>query len=146
MNSTLSRNKAISEIGAIGEKIVFDLLAAEHEVFMSEDKFDSVKDMLADSKTVEVKTLVPIKIFDSFCIGSNQIVKCMNADRLFFVEIGKGNGIHVYESLKPRLPQRREYNSDTCYFFKLTELKLYGIVQSKSAANRLRALSPSKYL
>ena len=71
MSSTLSRNKAISEIGDIGEKIVFDLLAAEHEVVMSEDKFDSVKDMLADSETVEVKTLVPIKIFDSFCYESS---------------------------------------------------------------------------
>ncbi len=146
MSPTLSRNKAISEIGSIGEKIVFDLLAADHEVVMSEDKFDSVKDMLVDSQTVEVKTLVPIKIFDSFCIGSNQIVKCLNADRLFFVKIGNGYGIHVYESLKPRRPQRREYNSDTCYFFKLTELKLYDIVQNKSAAERLRALSPSKYL
>jgi hypothetical protein len=146
MSSSLGRNKAISEIGAIGEKIVFDILAADREAVMSEDKFDSVKDMMVDSQTVEVKTLVPIKIFDSFCIGSSQIVKCLNVDRLFFVKIGNGDDIYVYESLKPRRPQRRKYNNDTCYFFKLTELKLYDIVQNKSTAERLRALSPSKYL
>lgn len=146
MSLILGRNKAISEIGSIGENVVFDLLSVKHEVVMSEDKFDSIKDMLADFETVEVKTSVPIKIYNAFCVGSSQIVKCMNVDRLFFVEIGKGDGINVYEAPKPRRPQRREYNNDICYFFKLTDLNLYDTVQNKNIAKRLRVLSPSKYL
>jgi hypothetical protein len=138
----------IQEIGFIGENIIFNLLKTkEHEdVLLSEDKFDSIKDMTASGLSVEVKTQVLIKKYQAFVIGSSQIVKCINADRLFFNEISRDNVVRVWESLKPRRPSKKFFNGDTCYFFKLTDLKLYDIINDVNLANRLRELSPSKYI
>jgi hypothetical protein len=137
----------IVELGNIGESLVFSSLRKRHEsVVVSENKFDSEKDGTVDGLTVEVKTQVPIKIYKAFCIGSDQVVKCLNADRLFFVKIAKGNLIEIYESLKPRKPTSLFYNRDVCYFFKLTDLHLYDTIEDESIASRMRQLSPSKYL
>lgn len=139
--------RSIVELGNIGETLVFSSLRKRHEsVVVSENKFDSVKDGTADGLTIEVKTLVPIKIYNAFCIASDQIVKCLNVDRLFFVKIAKGSQIEIYESPKPRKPKSRFYNRDTCYFFKLTDLHLYDTIEDESIASRMRSLSPSKYL
>jgi hypothetical protein len=135
------------EIGKIGEQIIFDLLKREtNDVHFSEDKFDRYKDLIAATKTVEVKTQVPIKKYNAFAVSSNQIVKLMNVDRLFFVEIANGNFIRIYEALKPRLPFTKMFNNDVCYFFKLTDLHLYDTIEDESIASRLRSLTPSKYL
>ena len=135
------------EIGSIGEHIVYNLLKREtDDVKFSEDKYDSRKDMMASALSIEVKTLVLIKKYEAFALGSNQIVKCMNVDRLFFVEIANGDYIRVYEAPKPRLPFSKLFNGDMCYFFKLTDLILYDIIHDKETAARLRALTPSKYL
>lgn len=144
---TKKYSDAIVKIGDIGERLVYDLLKIETpDVQFSEDRYDSVKDIVAAKKTVEVKTLVPIRIYNAFAVGSNQIVKCLNADRLFFVEISRSDDIRIFESHKPRRPFSELYNGDTCYFFKLTDLKLYDTIHSSYTATRLRKLSPSKYL
>ena len=135
------------EIGNIGEHIVYNLLKRKTEhVYFSEDKYDSRKDMTVDIETAEVKTQVRIKKYNAFTVGSNQIVKCINVDRLFFVEIANGDYIRIYESPKPRRPFSKLFNGDTCYFFKLTDLILYDTIYDKETAARLRALTPSKYL
>lgn len=136
-----------SELGSIGETLVFSSLRKRHEsVVVSENKYDNVKDGTADGLTVEVKTLVPIKIYNAFCIPSNQLKKCLNVDRLFFVKIAKGNRIMIYESFKPRKPKALFFNGHTCYFFKFTNLHLYDTIEDESIASRMRFLSPSKYL
>lgn len=137
----------VAKLGNIGEGLVFSSLRKRHEnVAFSEDKFDSVKDGVVDGQSVEVKTLVPIKIYDAFCIGSDQIVKCLNVDRLFFVKISRGDDIHIYESPRPRRPFSRLYSGDTCYFFKLTDLQLYDTIRDEITAQEMRRLSPSRYL
>jgi len=135
------------EIGNIGEHIVYNLLKREtDDVEFSEDKYDPRKDMMASALSIEVKTLVLIKKYQAFTVGSNQIVKCINVDRLFFVEIANGDYIRVYESPKPRRPFSKLFNGDTCYFFKLIDLILYDTIHDREMAARLRALTPSKYL
>jgi CCR4-NOT transcriptional regulation complex NOT5 subunit len=138
---------SIKEIGDIGERLVQSSLQRYHKnVVLSENKFDSKKDMIADGETVEVKTLVKIKIYSAFCVGSSQIDKCMEVDRLFFVHIARHDSVDIYEALKPRRTFNEWFNQDDCYFFRLTDLKLYDKVQDKIAAARLRALTPSNYL
>lgn len=142
-----TRAAAIKEIGDIGERLVQSSLQRYHKnVVLSENKFDSVKDMMADGETVEVKTLVRIKIYNAFCIGSSQIDKCMKVDRLFFVHISRGDSVDIYEALNPRRTFSDWFNRDNCHFFRLTDLNLYDRVQDKDAAARLRALTPSNYL
>jgi hypothetical protein len=143
----MTRNEKIREIGKIGENLVRNSLLKDYKnVTLSENKFDSVKDMIADGQTVEVKTLVPIRIENAFCIGSNQITKCLNVDRFMVVEISREDNIKIYEFKNPRKPYRKWFNGDNCYFFKLTEHNVYDTIHNESIAAKLRALSPSNFL
>ena len=143
----MTRKERINEIGKIGEKLVRNLLLKNNKIVtLSEDKFDSVKDMIADGQTVEVKTLVPIRIENAFCIGSDQITKCLNVDRFMIVEISRRDSITIYEFKNPRKPYRKLFNNDNCYFFKLTEHDVYDTIHNESIAAELRALSPSNFL
>jgi len=143
----MNRSERIKEIGAIGEKLVQNLLLKNYKnVTLSENKFDSVKDMVANGQTVEVKTLVPIRIENAFCIGSNQITKCLNVDRFMIVEIPRRDNITIYEFKNPRNPYKKWFNGDNCYFFTLTEHDVYDTIHDENIAAELRALSPSNFL
>jgi hypothetical protein len=143
----MTRNERIQKIGKIGEELVQNSLLKHHKIItLSENKFDSVKDMIADGETVEVKTLVPIRIENAFCIGSDQITKCLNVNRFMIVEISRGDIITIREYKNPRKPYRKLFNNDNCYFFKLTEHNVYDTIHNESIAAELRALSPSNFL
>lgn len=143
----MTKKERINKIGKIGENLVRNSLLKHHKIVtLSEDKFDSVKDMIADGETVEVKTLVPIRIENAFCIGSDQITKCLNVNRFMIVEISRGDTITIREYKNPRNPYKKLFNGDDCYFFKLTNGRVYDTIEDKSIAAELRALSPSNYL
>lgn len=146
--SLINRSQRINEIGNIGEILVREYLTElGHHVLMSENKFDSVKDMTSDGQNVEVKTLVPIKKFNSFCLGSSQWNKCDNADQLFFVKIPDKpeDSIMIYESIRPRKYRTLFYNNDNCRMYPLTNLKLCVMIKDIELSTRLDELSPSKY-
>ena len=85
---TPNRNSMIDALGTAGEKIVANELSSLGlTVIHSINKFDSVKDMVVDGKTVEVKTQVPFVMENAFTIRQNQLVKCRNVDVLFFVSV-----------------------------------------------------------
>lgn len=75
-------------LGRIGEKIIANIFSQHGaEITESIDPYDSVKDMVIDGETVEVKTQVPFIREKSFTIKKNQLRKCRNVDRLFFVSV-----------------------------------------------------------
>jgi hypothetical protein len=146
---TPEEQKRILEIGRIGENLVRDLLLKNgyKNVTLSDYRFNNKKDMIADGQTVEVKTLVPIFYKNAFCIGSNQIEKCLNVDHFMCVEITRsGNDITIYEFKNIRKRRKESFNGDNCTFFELTKDNIYGTIEDKSKAAELRALSPSEYL
>ena len=88
-------NESVSNIvGNIGECIV----AEGHGFFLSGDAFDRKKDLWKKHGdkiiTAEVKT--QSRYSGMFTIGENQLEKCTNVDRLYFVEFDKSDDISVY--------------------------------------------------
>lgn len=107
------------EIGAIGEKIVHDFfLAHGHSVVKSLDKFDQEKDLVVNGVNVEVKTQTlyrgfqfphgrkpafTIPILGDTKLHRNQLSKCMNVERLIFVQRPTSSDpvIRLYEADHP---------------------------------------------
>lgn len=136
----------IKTIGDIGENLVMNILSQDGNlVVLSENYFDSVKDMTHNGLTVEVKTLVPIKKYDAFCLPRSQWKKCDSVDRLIFVEIS-GGPIRVFESLKPRKSFSEYFNFDYCRFYTIEDLKLIATIDDDDLVEKMLELSPSKYI
>lgn len=119
---------------------------------MSEDKFDDVKDMIVDGKTVEVKTLLPIYKYNAFCLPVKQSRKCEEVDRLIFIEVPDmpEDEVIIRESLidpetNRRYDWRDHFNKEYCQFYRLTNLVELGKVKDRNASKSMWNLSPSNY-
>jgi len=145
----MNRAQKILRIGRLGEELVQEVLSKTGDVVnLSESRFDSVKDMMInDQITVEVKTLVSIKKYNAFALGSSQWKKCDEVDRLFFVEIpsAETDAIVLWESLKPRTYFTQYFNGDTCRMYTKKDLHKYESVYNTNISKELCELSPSKY-
>lgn len=145
----MNRAQRILKIGRIGEELVKDALSESGDtVTLSENKFDSIKDMMINDKfTVEVKTLVSIKKYNAFALGSSQWRKCDEVDHLFFVEIpsSEKDPIVIWESQKPRTFFTQYFNGDTCRMYEKNNLHKFKNVYNKDISMQLCELSPSKY-
>ena len=84
----MSREMDMEKLGKAGETIIANAcMAAGQSVVISEDRYDSVKDMIIDGLKVEVKTQVPFVYKNAFTFKKNQLKKCLNADRVIFVSV-----------------------------------------------------------
>jgi hypothetical protein len=139
-------------LGAVGEGIVRRFFEDQgFTVQMSEDKFDAVKDMIVDGKTVEVKTLLPIYKFNAFCLPVQQSKKCEEVDRLVFVEVPDlpEDTVTIRESMRDedgqRYDWREHFNKQYCQFYRLTNLVEIGKINDRNASESMWNLSPSNY-
>lgn len=149
----IKNRERIRTLGAYGESIVanyFEQLG--HIVKRSEDWFDDEKDMIIDDKTVEVKTLMPIYMFNAFCLPAKQRIKCESVDRLIFVKIPAQphDSIKIYESIHDKDCNRRYdfhemFNNELCLFYRLTFLQELVTIQDIEISQYLFDLSPSEY-
>lgn len=148
----MTRQERILALGALGEQTVlkwFNYHGINGE--LSEDRFDMKKDMIVDGETIEVKTLMPVFKYNSFCLPETQGPKCDSVDRLIFVKIPHkpGDAIELYESVKDLDGKRdffREYfNHAQCRFYRLTLLENIGIIYDTKVSNKMWDLSPSEY-
>ena len=81
-------SKSIEMMGRAGETIIVNYCtAAGQKVILSEDQYDSQKDMIIDGLKVEVKTQVPYIYKNAFSFKPNQLRKCKNADRVIFISV-----------------------------------------------------------
>lgn len=149
----MNRSQRVEMLGAIGEGIVRRFFQAQGcQVQMSEDKFDAEKDMIVDGKTVEVKTLLPIYKYNSFCLPLQQSKKCESVDRLIFIEVPDlpEDEVVLLESIKDPETNRRYdfrdwFNNERCQFYRLTNLVEIGRIQDRNASTSMWNLSPSEY-
>ena len=87
------------KIGFVGEHLVLKLFGGE----LSLDKWDMNKDLiLPDGRHAEVKTQIRNVLQKAFTVHldtvtGNQIRKCVEVDKLFFVEYGTYGNIRVYD-------------------------------------------------
>lgn len=148
----MTRSERILALGDLGERTVlrwFNYHGIQGE--RTDDWFDAEKDMTVEGKTVEVKTLLPIYMYNAFCLPFKQGPKCDEVDRLIFLQIPKNGGeaLELYESEKDEDGKRdyfKEYfNNEFCRFYRLTSLTKLGTIWDYDVSNELWKLSPSTY-
>lgn len=135
--------------GARGEILVAKILNA----IRSTNKFDSKKDMTcADGVIVEVKTQVPWYSQNAFTLDRSKKInfnKCMDVDRLFFVEVpyrNKGPSIRVYECTNRRGGWSCTTGSNRrMYCLPIDEMTLFHTEIDQELADLLRADANSAF-
>jgi len=151
----MSRQANIIELGDLGENTIKDLhIKHGYEVVMSEDRYDKVKDMFINGVKSEIKTLTRIKNETAFFLANNQLKKCLEVDRLIFVEIPlyEDFPIDIFESLKPRVTKPHQFtNKETGkvthgLLFPLTNLVYLGSIEDRNLVKKMRDLSPSFFV
>lgn len=147
----MNRSQRVVALGDLGERTVLKWFNYHGKTgTLSESRYDTVKDMMIEGVTVEVKTLMPIFKYNAFCLPLNQKPKCDNVGRLIFVKVPHkpGDPIELYESPKgdPHREDFREWlNHQQCIFYRLTSLKKLGIIHDQEVSREMWELSPSKF-
>lgn len=110
------------EMGEFGEKLVADYFRSlRSEVLMSYDSYDDSKDMTIDGVPAEIKTQTLYRSFGEFKqpaftvdiavddtkIYKNQLNKCVNVERLFFVRRSSLEDLRVSIYEAPKLGLRK---------------------------------------
>lgn len=134
------------ELGRLGEELVFKYCG----VVGSSDAYDSEKDGTDNNgQTVEVKTQMRYVQRDLFSIRADKATnlnKCMNADRLIFVEYGHGDVIRIYECTDRQKHTRYTMNNGTHMLgWNVSDMSLLYIIYDIDLAKRMRGLSRSNY-
>ena len=131
-------------IGEIGEKHVIERLGGT----LSEDKYDTEKDLtLPNGQKAEVKTQARWKTENSFTVDetytNNNLRKCLNVEKLFFVEPGKNRTIRIYEALSREYRIKYPRNIET-YLFSVNNMKLIDEVKDEEKWANLVSLIKTK--
>ena len=156
----LTRDELKKKIGDMGEDAVREAFEAlGSKVSMSEDYYDSVKDMAVTndygSNFVEVKTELPKAWFrhphydgftEMFTIGVNQKTKCSEVDILMFVQIPyhQDECIKLYTAPhkdKRKFVKTNNTNGTNTIGIPIRECRLFATINDKDKANKLRDLS-----
>jgi hypothetical protein len=126
-------------VGEIGEKIVVDYLNGT----LSPDKYDMVKDLTdANGRDVEVKTQNRYWAENSFSVhknSNNQIQKCIDVDRLIFVEYGSNSNINLWECTDRS--HRPSPNGANCILFPIENMTLLATLDLPDEAKMLQKYS-----
>jgi phosphosulfolactate synthase (CoM biosynthesis protein A) len=134
-------------IGEIGENLVQIFLGGT----LSEDKYDSVKDLILNDGTfVEVKTQPRWQKHQCFTLNGYKEInlkKCQDVDRLIFVEPTKSGKILLFEA--PEKSQRNFYvryvGNNKRFCLDINTCKLIEIIENKKINNTLIKLSKTPY-
>ena len=141
MNSTTNKHR----LGDIGEKIVAHL----ENAIVSTDRYDIVKDLIdSQGKLIEVKTQNRHPGMDVFSIGADKQTnreKCMNVDRLIFVEYDSSPEIKVWEcGPRQNFVRYRTNSMKNMIGWLISEMTLIHTVNSPDLASKMRSLSQSE--
>lgn len=141
MNSTTNKHR----LGDIGEKIVAHL----ENAIVSTDRYDIVKDLIdSQGKLIEVKTQNRHPSMGVFSIGADKQTnreKCMNVDRLIFVEYDSSPEIKVWEcGPRQNFVRYRTNSMKNMIGWLISEMTLIHTVNSLDLASKMRSLSQSE--
>ena len=146
MNSELKMN----QLGMAGEKLVSSFFRSlGHTVEESLSTYDSVKDMIVDGKTCEVKTQMPFYTENSFTMKKNQLTKCRNVDKLIFVEApsSKSDVIKIWEAPKETRKFRTKATKDgrNMYLLDKGRMNLLHTIEDIVIVNEMKSFSNSTW-
>ena len=134
------------KLGSIGESIVAQLENAT----LSENKYDSVKDMTTQSGVnIEVKTQNrhPNGSFTINVMYKTNFDKCLNVDRLVFVEYDHTDVIKVFEctdrtyNIINTKPTQREPMGRMMACFPINKMVKLAEIKDANKASEMRSLS-----
>ena len=137
------------KLGRIGELLVASL----ENAVLSENKFDSVKDMTkADGTKIEVKTQNrhPNGSFTIDIMHKTNLEKCINVDRLVFVEYDATDTVKIFECtdrsyhIVQTKPTQREPMGRLMACFPINKMTLLKEIHNPQLANQMRSLSGSR--
>lgn len=151
--STELKNLKHTLLGILGERIIAKLLRHHgHAVDESLDMFDSIMDMQVDGKPVEVKTLVPLLIHNSFAVNINQYEKIKNADKVYWISVPPSKITDelsgcIFE-MDPKIAKHFTYKLKNgrelmCFKRKQDGMKIIKRLRNKKLLNHLQKLSTS---
>ena len=146
MNSELKMN----QLGMAGEKLVSSFFRSlGHTVEESLSTYDSVKDMIVDGETCEVKTQMPFYTENSFTMKKNQLTKCRNVDKLIFVEApsSKSDVIKIWEAPKETRKFRTRATKDgrNMYLLDKGRMNLLHTIEDIVIVNEMKSFSNSTW-
>ena len=145
MNYTTNKEK----LGKLGEDLVASILGGS----LSENKYDTVKDMTALGKNIEVKTQNrhPNGSFTVNAQHQTNLKKCLSVDRLIFVEYDATSDIKIFECLDREgynmvstRPTSYEPQGRVMVCWPISKMTHLSTVNNPVLAQRMRELSGSK--
>lgn len=136
-------------MGRLGE----EALSAKYGFTLSDDKYDMEKDAIdEDGNRVEIKTQNrhPAGYFTVNLANVNQLKKCVEVDRLLFLEYDNTDILKVWESPKNDKARRaktiRTRDGRAMGGFPIDEMKLIDEIEDIDLSNMLKQLSQSKVI
>lgn len=142
--STRKQNNRM--LGDIGEYLMIKQFGGIKSV----DRFDSEKDMIIEytNETLEVKTQVRYAMRNMFAIdldNKTNFDKCMNVDRLIFVEIPiAGMIVRIWECIDRRAGETYSTsNGKRKWGWYINKMRLIRQIENQELSDKLRNLSCS---
>ena len=130
-------------VGDLGE-IIFQACFGG---IMSDNQFDSTKDLMLDDKTVEIKTQCRYKNISAFTVNkahSTNLRKCLSVDRLIFIEYDTTNEIKIFECVDRDYFTVKTASGKVMACFPIDKMILLKTINNSKLANLFRCYSSSK--
>ena len=137
---TLTNQQMVGDLGEIVFQACFGGI-------MSDDQFDSTKDLVLDGKTVEIKTQCRYKNIDAFTVNkahSTNLRKCLTVDRLIFVEYDSTNEITFFECTDREYFTVKTASGKMMACFPIDKMVVLKKLKNSKLANLFRCYSSSK--
>lgn len=139
-------------LGQIGENIVYNYLrSADLNAFLSEDPYDSEKDIRVvegrKEYTVEVKTQERFHMEAAFTVRTNQLKKCLSVDFLFFVETPSRDDyrVKVWYAPKREYTIYRTRDDREMILFPIDQMVPVATISETKLCDKMKKLSCSKW-
>ena len=132
------------KLGYIGEYLVKHIFGG----VMSENKFDMKKDITLDNGAmVEVKTQNRDKYRNMFTVNTmhkNQVEKCVNVDKLYFVEYDDSNTIRVWMCSDRTYTIYETRDGRLMAGWPISKMTMIGMLDDEELARQMKSFSQSR--
>lgn len=156
MSYTKSSDFRNKELGTLGEKIIANYFnSIGIQAILSENPFDTEKDLTVGGKNVEVKTLVPMIKDKAFMVKNNQINKIRCSHRVYFIAVPLSKldnlyGGRVYELNPKNMITTRSCidhlaDDNTCIPIHQDAMRHIHTITNKDTLKYMKSLSTSNF-
>lgn len=132
------------KLGYIGEVLVKTYFGGE----LSENKFDMKKDItLSTGEMIEVKTQNRDKYRNMFTVNTmhkNQVEKCVNVDKLYFVEYDSSDTIRIWMCSDRTYTIHETSDGRLMAGWPISKMTMIGMLEDNELARQMRSLSQSR--